>query len=204
MAIRLLRGILHGIGEEINNERRRCCAYACTTIIAFYSGNRSQSVRVVVNIGSDLMKHRCSIKGRLAFNRQRNAFAPCVSTFPPPSLFFLFPFLPSSAAVFVCLVFETGNSFLFQCLFCDSSRAEVRFVRKFATIVSIENEFSSVRLKHASYLEFRNFRVQRLPFVAAIYFARNINISNCNRLFFENEIYNDIRTSRKSVRESLK
>ena len=36
-----------------------------TTIIAFYNGNRSQSVRVMANIGSDLMK-RPMLDQRLA------------------------------------------------------------------------------------------------------------------------------------------
>jgi len=31
----------------------------CTTIIAFYNGNRSRNVRVIANIVLDLMKYRC-------------------------------------------------------------------------------------------------------------------------------------------------
>lgn len=157
----------------------------------------------MVNIRSDLMKHRYSIKGRLAFNRQRNAFSPCISTFPSPLSVLFHYFLSIFCCCFVCLVFETGALFLFRCLFCDSSRAERRFARKFATIVSIENEFSQVRLKYALYLELQNFRVQWLSFVGVIYFICNIN---CNRLFSKMKfiiIFALLRRAYEKIRSKL-
>lgn len=42
-----------GINNESADTRE------CTTIIAFYNGNRSRNVRVIANIALDLIKYRC-------------------------------------------------------------------------------------------------------------------------------------------------
>lgn len=42
-----------GINNEFADTRE------CTTIIAFYNGNRSQNVCVIANIALDLIKYRC-------------------------------------------------------------------------------------------------------------------------------------------------
>lgn len=64
-----------GINNESADTRE------CTTIIAFYNGNRSRNVRVIANIALDLIKYRCR-KGRAGGGRWSRVytltFAPIV------------------------------------------------------------------------------------------------------------------------------